>query len=174
MVEAEDAVDLEEGEDYIDEAVVLMAVQDVVVRPVSEYYFDEEAELGDIPPDNDETDHDYGLPRNWTIMALSDYDARRYTRFSKEELLRIYGLFGMEDENIRIRYSRSQSRCYLFRKEEVFLYGMAKLDTGDYADKLCMNIFGGSPRRWCGAYKWFLYYVHDRYYHPALSMNGLL
>ena len=80
----------------------------------------------------------------------------------------------MGGEDIRIRCSRTQNRCYLFQKEEVFLYGMTKFSTGEYANKLCMDIFGGSPRRWCGVYKWFLYYVHDRYYHPVLSMNGLL
>ena len=174
MVEAEDAVDLGDKEEYLDEAVLLLMIQDEVVRPVSEYYFDEEAELGDISPDDDEADHLYGLPRNRSIAAMSDYDARRYTRFSKEELARILFMFHLGGGDIRIRCSRTQNWCYLFTREEVFLYGMAKLATGDYADKLCMDIFGGSPRRWSGAYKWFLFFIYDRYYQPILSMNGLL
>ena len=105
---------------------------------------------------------------------MSDYVARRYTRFSKEELVQILFLFQLGGGDIRIRCSRTQNRCYLFTREEVFLYGMNKLATGDYTDKLCMDVFGGSPRRWSGAYKWFLFFVYDRYYHPILSMNGLL
>ena len=96
MVEAEDAIDLGDREEYLDEAVQLLMIQDEVVRPVTEYYFDEESELGDIAPGDDEADHDFGLPRNRSIAAMSDYDARRYTRFSKEELARILFLFHLE------------------------------------------------------------------------------
>ena len=42
------------------------------------------------------------------------------------------------------------------------------------SDKLCCDVFGGSPWRWYGSYKWFLYYIHDRYYNTVFGMNGLL
>ena len=120
---------------------------------MTEYYFDEEAQLEDIPLDDDEADHYYGPPRNRSIDGLSDYNARRYTRFSKDELRRIYRLFGIGDGALRIRCSRTQDNYYRFSGEEVFLLGMAKLAMEDNSDKLCCDLFGGSPRRWCGAYK---------------------
>ena len=36
-----------------------------------------------------------------------------------------------------------------------------------------MDVFGGSPQRWCGAYKWFLYYIYNRYYDSVLSIRRL-
>ena len=90
---------------------------------VTEYYFNEEAKLWDIAQEDDEADHMCGQPRNRSIAAMSDYDARRYTRFSKEELARILFLFQLGGGDIRIRCSRTQNRCYLFTREEVFCMG---------------------------------------------------
>ena len=62
MVEAEDTADLRDREEYLDETVQLLMIQDEVVHPVTEYYFNEEVKLGDIAPEDEEANHLYGLP----------------------------------------------------------------------------------------------------------------
>ena len=141
---------------------------------MSLFYSEQETELADISIDDDRADHYYGVTRNRSINELSDYNARRYTRFLKDELHRIYRLFNIGNDLIRIPCARTQNNHYLFTGEEIFLFGMAKLATGDYTDRLCCDLFGGSPRRWCGAYKWFLYHLYYRYHESVLGMNGLL
>ena len=42
-----------EAEDYFEEADLLLLMHTHVIHPLTEYYFDTEADLGDINPDND-------------------------------------------------------------------------------------------------------------------------
>ena len=141
MAEADLVLDPVVRARYYEDARALLSIQNEVVRPVTDYYFEQEGYLADISPDDDEADHNYGPPRNRTINDLSEYEARRYTRFSKDELRRMFRLFRIGDGSIRIRCSTTQNRHYLFTGEEIFLFGLAKLATGDYSDKLYMDLF---------------------------------
>ena len=152
-----------EREAYLDEADTLLMMHGQVIQPTTRLYSDQETELADIMVVDDRADHYYGVERNRSIGELSDYVARRYTRFSKDELWRIYRLFNIGDKPIRIACSTTQDNFYMFSGEEISLFGVAKLATGDFSDKLCCDVFGGSPRRWCGTYMCFLYYIHDHY-----------
>ena len=123
-----------------------------VVRPLDFLFFD-------VDP-NEEGTHYYGPPINRTIESLSDDKASMLTRFSKTDLHRIFACFNMPHT---IRISNGNNRCYLMTGEEIFIFGVAKLAHGTTFIELCANIFGGSPKRWQFAYKYFLGFVLARY-----------
>ena len=151
----------------------LILMNQTIMKPICDYYIDIETQLCDITPLDDAANHDYGPKRNRIIAQMDDYTCRRYTRFSKQELQRIFHMFNIGYRDIKIKCSSTQNNSYTFTSEEIFLFSLAKIATGDSTDKLCCDLFGGSPRRWSGAYKWFLYYVHDRYIDTVLGMPGL-
>lgn len=66
-----------ESEDYLEEVELVFLMHAQVINPVTNIYFDQETAIGDIFLNNDEADHYYGIPRNRSIDALVDYNARR-------------------------------------------------------------------------------------------------
>ena len=97
MADADLVLDPVERSQYYEDARVLLVMRDEVVCHVTEYYFKQEPNLVDITPDDDEADHYYGPPWNRSINDISNYNARRYTWFSRDELHRIYRLFKIGD-----------------------------------------------------------------------------
>ena len=132
-----------------------------VVRPLDFYLFD-------VDP-NEEGTHYYGPPINRTIESLSDDKAIMLTRFSKTDLIRIYACFNMPQT---VRISNGLNCSYLMTGEEIFIFSLAKLAHGTTFIELCATIFGGSPKRWQFAYKYFLGFVLARY-GSLLSFEGL-
>ncbi len=63
------------------------------MKPICDYYFDRETALCDISPEDDEADHNYRQKRNRTIDELTDYNARKWTNFTKSQLKRIKHMF---------------------------------------------------------------------------------
>ena len=102
MAEAEIVADPVVGAAYYKEARVLLMMQAEVVQPVTEYYFDEEADLEDISPEDEKANHYYGRPKNRAIDDISDYNEWWYIRFLKDKLRRIYRLFNIEDGAVSI------------------------------------------------------------------------
>ena len=157
----------------MEEVELLLAMNEHCMKPVFEYYQREETRLCDVDPQVHDTRHDYGPHRRITIDDLTDYEALHYTNFSKMQLKRIYRLFNFRNQPIKIRCSETQNNYYTFSGEEIFVFSITKMCTGFDNLSLCDLFFGGSPRRWSNAYKWFLVNVYDRYYASVLSMNGL-
>ena len=55
---------------------------------------------------------------------------------------------------------RGVACCYNFHPEELFLYMMTRMKTGNDHTQMCGDIiFGGSPRRWSIAWRWIMKYL---------------
>mmetsp|Transcript_20638 Transcript_20638/g.31474 ORF Transcript_20638/g.31474 Transcript_20638/m.31474 type:complete len:329 (-) Transcript_20638:785-1771(-) len=57
--------------------------------------------------------------------------------------------------------------------EELFLYFMTRMKTGNDHTQMCDDIFGGSEKRWSLAWRWILFYLDERYKN-IIGHQGLL
>lgn len=149
---------------------ILLGLRDVAIVPVLEYYMLAEMQLCDIPAQLDDFVFPYGQPRKRSINSLTDYEALTFCNFWKDELRRILDCFDFPAE---IRVECHQKNYCIFCDEEMLIFGLMKLATNMDNSKLCHRFFGGSPRCWSSAYKWFLFHLYNRYYPNVLGMEGL-
>ena len=61
---------------------------------------------------------------------------------------------------------------YLFDPEELFLYTMMRMKTGDDHTQMCY-VFGGSTKKWSYAWRWIMIYL-DKRYENIIGHQGLL
>jgi hypothetical protein len=128
--------------------------------------------LHDIPEDeeNNVTDR----PRqNICFNSWSDLDCYQYTCFTKAQLRRIFNCFNIAaladpiTGNIRVPTGQLNNRgipcCYVFNQEELFLYFMLRMKSGDDHTKICKDIFGGNANRWSYAWRFIIFYLDNRY-----------
>ena len=104
---------------------------------------------------------------------MDDHTCYIKTTFDKHKLLHIYKCFGLEDiaaQNngyIRIPTGYMNQRgvpyVYNFHPEELFLYFMTRMKTGNDHTIMCNDIFGGREKRWSLAWRWILFYLDERY-----------
>mmetsp|Transcript_21584 Transcript_21584/g.33391 ORF Transcript_21584/g.33391 Transcript_21584/m.33391 type:complete len:504 (+) Transcript_21584:121-1632(+) len=136
--------------------------------------------LHDIPPE----EHQAAQPsRNIRFNSWDDHTCYIKTTFDKNKLLRIYRCFVLEDiaaQNngyIRIPTGYLNQRgvpcVYNFHPEELFLYFMTRMKTGNDHTQMCDDIFGGSEKRWSLAWRWILFYLDERYKN-IIGHQGLL
>ena len=156
-----------EHNSILEEVRILRDMQQTVIQPLEDHYFEQESILCDVPDDLHEMDHNYGPPRNRTIASLSDYDALHYTNYTKNQLFRIYRCFNFGHHPIRLHCS--QGNYYRFDPQYIFLFGLVKMSTGLDNIKLCDLVFGGSPRRMSNAFKYYCLWLKDRYYDTVVG-----
>lgn len=137
--------------------------------------------LHDIPP---QEEAELFIPPRQNIRFNSWNDQQCYdkTNFGKDKLLRIYACFGLQaiaDENdgfIRVptgHVNQNGVPCvYNFNPEELFLYFMMRMKTGNDLTQMCY-VFGGSTGRWGFAWRWILMYIDARY-KDVIGHQGLL
>ena len=113
---------------------------------------------------HNEEKNEYKDPSHRTIAEFDDRTARAWTGFDKDQLTRISGQFNMEGE-IKLK-------GYNFTKEEIFLFSSSKIYLGLNNTRLCELCFGGHPKRWSAAFKWYLKFLDLRYHH-ILNVVGL-
>lgn len=146
----------------------LFSTLDHTIQPLEMYYTRQEFLLCDIDPRIDEP-HTYGQPRNRTINEFEGYACEYYTTFTKEELRRIYDCFFLPATT---RIHNSGNHFYCFTGEELFLFMITKAVRGWSNTDLCINVFGGSSRRFSNGYKWMLLRTHRRY-KKVTNIEGL-
>jgi len=121
--------------------------------------------------------------RNIRFESWDEYTCYAKTNFRKDQLLRIYRCFGLQniaalnDGHIRIPTGFTNQHgvpcVYNFHPEELFLYFMTRMKTGNDHTQMCDDIFGGSEKRWSLAWRWMLFYLDERYQN-IIGHQGLL
>jgi hypothetical protein len=96
--------------------------------------------------------------RNRSIDELSECKAKELTRFNKEQL-RMLLVHWRFPETVVAGYR------HRFTGEEVLLVSLARIATGDPWTRLIDGNFGGDPRRWSYAFKWFINHLFTLFYH---------
>ena len=139
--------------------------------------------LHDIPPEEEEATIIYKPRQNVVFESWSDWDCYHYTNFHKEQLARIFSCFGLltmvDPLTGKVKVptgfynQHGVACCYNFNPEELFLYVMTRMKTGNDHTQMCGDIFGGSPRRWSIAWRWVMKYLDDRYQN-IIGHQGLL
>lgn len=139
--------------------------------------------LHDIPP---EEEAEVALPprQNIRFDSWSDQDCYDKTSFTKVHLQRIYDCFALEaianqpGNNGFIKVptgflnNNGVPCCYNFHPEELFLYFMMRMRSGNDHTQMC-HVFGGSVKRWSYAWKWIIHYL-DKRYANIIGHQGLL
>lgn len=122
-----------------------------------------DAILCDIPDNEDRTVH-WGPPRHRRIADFdTDDNARSLTRFTKTQLYDILHLLALP-HFVAVRRGRVGLRVYNFHREELLIFLLTKIVTGEANVHLCQMYFGGPADRWSYGYPWFLRYVDNRFY----------
>ena len=143
-----------------------------MVQPFLGHYRHQDFLLCDVPGHLD-VPYVYKDPAMRAFGDWSEDDCLKLTSFEKPELQRIYNCFrghGLFEDNIYL--PTAPGHFYNFTGEEIFLFGMTKVRTGETTSDLCYDYFGGSPRRWTDRYKYFLYSLDQRY-SRVLGLEGL-
>lgn len=120
--------------------------------------------------------------QNVRFNSWDDRTCYSRTNFTKDQLRRIYSCFGLAQVAnatggyVRVPIGHNNQRgvacCYRFHPEELFLYLMMRMKTGD--DHTQMNeVFGGDIRRWSFAWRWIMLYLDERYKN-IIGHQGLL
>jgi hypothetical protein len=97
-------------------------------------------------------------PRNRSIDEISEEKAKELTRFTKEQLRLLLLHWRMPDVIVT-------GPRYQFTGEEVLLICLSKIATGDPWTRLIDGFFGGDPRRWSYAFRWFINHLFVLFYH---------
>jgi hypothetical protein len=103
------------------------------------------------------------------IEDWSDEECYQFTSFTQDQLYEIYGQFGLEEvaeAEPHIGYIAIHSHGnhhHLFPPQELFLFFMTRMHTGDNKKKLCLTLFGGHASPWSRAINWIMKYLDDRY-----------
>ncbi|KAL7526095.1 hypothetical protein ACHAXR_002564 [Thalassiosira sp. AJA248-18] len=121
----------------------------------------------DIPLGEEEEQEPTRMPRqNIRFNSWTSQECYDFTSFTKEQLQRIYHLFGLAQlaaQNsgfIRVFDGHEYLR---FHPEEIFLFLMTKCKTGDSNKQLCDFLFRGHQSRWSYGWPWILEYLDIRY-----------
>ena len=131
----------------------------------------------------EEEDGIYIPPRqNIRFHSWDDQLCYDKTNFTKSQLLRIYNCFGLQtiaNQNngfikVPTGHLNAHGRicCYNFHPEELFLYTMMRMKTGDDITQMAY-VFGGSTKRWSFAWRWIMVYLDARYTN-IIGHQGLL
>ena len=128
-----------------------------------------DAEWFDIPLHEEQGHLSHRLGRQYIgIDAWSDQETYENTGFRKNQLRKVYELFGLEDVANQEPYVGSilvskGNRNYHFYPEELFMFLMVKCRTGHNNKHLCAYYFGGHASRWTSGFRWIVRYVDQRY-----------
>ncbi len=136
-----------------------------------EAFFRLDHELFDITPEELANKRTMRLARQFhRIEDWTEEDCYQFTGFQQDQLHEIYGHFGLEEvaaAEPHIGYiavdSGSQGKYHLFPPQEIFLFFMARMRTGDTKKNLCATIFGGHASRWSPGLNWMMKYLDQRY-----------
>jgi hypothetical protein len=83
----------------------------------------------------------------------SDDDARMKTNFTPAELRQLLRFFRLNQAARADGFIRIKG--YRFRPEEILIFVLRKLKNATSNSSLCGDVFGGDPRKWSHAMKWF-------------------
>ncbi len=136
-----------------------------------EAFFRLDHELFDITPEELANKRTMRLARQFhRIEDWTEEECYQFTGFQQGQLHEIYLHFGLEevaDAEPHIGYiavpSGSQGKYHLFPPQEIFLFFMTRMRTGDSKKKLCMTIFGGHASRWSPGLNWIMRFLDQRY-----------
>jgi len=95
--------------------------------------------------------------RNRSIDEISESTAKELTRFNKEQLW-VLLLHWRIPERVMTGYQ------HVFSGEEILLVSLARIATGDPWIRLIKGYFGGEPRRWSYAFKWFVNHLFTLFF----------
>jgi hypothetical protein len=117
--------------------------------------------LGDIHP-QDVLPRGHSLkPRTHiTIQQFtSDDESMLATGFRVTELMTIKNFFRMDEAQDIVGFIRIHNYC--FTSEEILLFVLWKLKSGNTNAQLCDAYFGGDERKWSFAMQWFINSIYS-------------
>ncbi len=103
-------------------------------------------------------------PRNRSINELSEDKAKELTMFTKDQLHLLLRHWRIPDLIVT-------GPCYQFTGEEVLIVCLARIASGDPWTWLIDGFFGGDPRRWTYAFRWFINHLFVLFYHKILGRS---
>lgn len=136
----------------------------------------------DITPGEEALALQFKQPNNIRFASWDDQYCLNYTSYRKDDLLRIYNLFGLanaadNDGCIRVSTGCTNSRgrecCYRINSEELFLFFMTRFKKGYAILDIVNDTFGGDANKWSYAWGWMLRYLDNRY-ESIIGHQGLL
>ena len=158
----------------IQPCIDLLLLQTQLLTHQVNYWRRFDGELYDIPLLEYLHTREFRPRQHLRIGALrDDMTARKMTRFSVDQLYRLYDLFGLRQYclahgEVDIRLSTGHQRngsenCYRYDPEELFLFTLTKIATGQTNESIIDTWFGGDYARWGLGYRWFVFYLDNRY-----------
>ena len=164
--EEENLLDQDDIDDEIDRVVTAMTMNDTNRSII----YNNEMLLFDVIEDVPRRIM-YYPPSHRTFEEWSDRVARGFTGYVVNELIQIARYFDLAiGGDIRVEVTPGHN--YVFGRQEIFLFSFVKIYSGMDNCQLADLIFGGNPHRWTYGFKWFLWYVDERYIH-VISFSGL-
>eukprot|EP00984_Skeletonema_dohrnii_P001828 scaffold604_cov111-Skeletonema_dohrnii-CCMP3373.AAC.9 len=145
----------------IDQIIDMLTLQAVAYLVQTQQWLRLDSDLYDIPLQEYLQNREFRPRQHLRIDNIeSDLHARKMTRFNLHQLRRIYDCFGLDDycrsmniDFIRVYTGHDNQRgvpcCYRFHPEELFLYSLTKIATGNTSDDNVDHYFGGAYSRWC-------------------------
>jgi hypothetical protein len=111
--------------------------------------------LCDIPLE-EENEASYKHPKRWQRIEnfQNDNEANNLTNFTKSELRELVDHSGLEDI-VRVPIPNSTS-CYVFHREEMFIYKLIKMKTGGTHTYMEDFVTHSDARRWSYGYKFLV------------------
>jgi hypothetical protein len=111
--------------------------------------------LCDIPLE-EEIEASYKHPKRWQRIEnfQNDNEANNLTNFTKSELRELVDHSGLEDI-VRVPIPNSTS-CYVFHREEMFIYTLIKMKTGGTHTYMEDFVTHSDARRWSYGYKFLV------------------
>jgi hypothetical protein len=144
-------------------------LQDVAYSEMFQRLFRLNAKWFDIPLHKEQGHLSHCLGRQYIgIDAWSDQETYENTRFRKNQLWKVYELFGLEDvanqePHVGSILVSKGNRNYHFYPKELFMFLMVKCRTGHNNKHLCAYYFGGHAFRWTSGFCWIVRYLNQRY-----------
>jgi hypothetical protein len=170
-----DATDDNDAEEAFQTAFnqeILKTFFDVLVSFMSmNYWLSIDEAFGDVPDVEENEEVFFNEPKYRCIRDFANNDeAITETGFSKAELLKLMGLFGLRRD---ICLVRSDGKWDSFNREELLIFTLIKFRKGFTNATLVDHYVGGkSEARWGRGYKWMVQYL-DKQYAPIIGPQGL-
>ena len=132
-----------------------------------------DALVGDMPEWEENSPLQHNPPKYRRIADfVDDTDAQDETGFRIEFLHEMNWLFGLP-VLVRVDRGRLDGKFYTFHREELLIYALMRMTSGEAGTKLCKRCGHKCDSRVGKGFKWFLEYLDTRYDH-LIGWNGML
>ena len=133
-----------------------------------------DANIGDMTVQEEQEEPFYSPERFRRITDFTtDMQAKQQTNFTKNELRMLLHLFDLPRHGSTVRIQRADGEYDTFHQEELLIFTLIKLKSGESNASVVDNRVGGrSEARWGRGYKWLIHHLATKY-NRILSFQGL-